>query len=108
MVDAATGSDVELAQLSLLKCFHDLVRLGRFKPCLHLRTIESRRLQTVLRAFDGASAGASHREIATVLYGPVRIGTDWDDPREHLKDHIRKTIRRGFDIVHGGYRSFLR
>ncbi len=108
LMDATPDPKAPGARLDLLKCFHDLGLTGRTSPRYILKARASRRLKTVLQALDGAGAGASHREIAIAVYGPERVRADWNDPREHLKDHIRKTVRRGFTWMNGGYRSFLR
>jgi hypothetical protein len=108
LIDAAPGPAAARTQLRLLKCFNDLTLTGRIKPRSFLDKVAPRRLKTVLQALDGAMAGASHREIALAIYGVERVRMDWNDPREHLKDHIRKTIRRGLGWVEGGYRSFLK
>jgi hypothetical protein len=108
LIDAAPGARAACLQTGLLKCFNDLSSEGRMKPRYSLRKIAARRLKTVLQALDGAMSGASHREIAIGIYGQERVAADWNDPKENLKDHIRKTIRRGFRLMNGGYRSFLR
>lgn len=108
MIDAAPGPRAARIQAELLKCFNDLSITGRMKPRYNLKKVSARRLKTVVRALDGAIAGASHKDIALAIYGAQRVQTDWDDPREHLKDHIRRTVRRGIRLMNGGYRSFLR
>jgi hypothetical protein len=108
LIDVAPGPRAAHIQTGLLKCFNDLGIEGRMKPRYALRRIAARRLKTVLQALDGAMAGASHREIAVSIYGQERVTADWSDPKENLKDHIRKTVRRGFRLMSGGYRSFLR
>lgn len=65
------------------------------------------RLRFVLRALDGSLAGASHREIAEVLIGQGRVDADWSDPGEHLRDRIRRAVRRGHILLNGGYKVFL-
>ncbi|ADV14747.1 hypothetical protein Mesci_5667 [Mesorhizobium ciceri biovar biserrulae WSM1271] len=65
------------------------------------------RLTFVLRALDGSLAGASHRELAEALIGQQRVHADWRDPRDHLRDRIRRAVSRGRALMHGGYRDFL-
>lgn len=65
------------------------------------------RLNVVLRALDGSLAGASHREIAEVLIGERRVHAEWADPRDHLRDRIRRAVSRGRALMNGGYRDFL-
>jgi len=73
---------------------------NNFKP--HPR---SRRLRFTIQVLDGMLAGASHREIAIQLYGAEKVAQDWNDPGNHLKDQIRKTVRRGRDLMNGKYRN---
>lgn len=108
MIDASPNPAAAHQQLELLRCFTDLVLTGRVKSRSVLKEVASHRLKMVLQALDGALAGASHREIALAIYGIERVRMDWNDPREHLKDHIRKTVRRGLRWMEGGYRSFLK
>ncbi|WP_245425718.1 DUF2285 domain-containing protein [Mesorhizobium sp. WSM3862] len=61
----------------------------------------------VLRALDESLAGASHREIAEALMGEGRVHSDWNDPRDHLRDRIRRAVSRGRALMDGGYRDFL-
>ncbi|SJM31864.1 conserved hypothetical protein [Mesorhizobium delmotii] len=65
------------------------------------------RLTFVLRALDGSLAGASHRELAEALIGQRRVHADWRDPRDHLRDRIRRAVSRGRALMNGGYRDFL-
>ncbi|MER9058350.1 DUF2285 domain-containing protein [Mesorhizobium sp. M0910] len=41
----------------------------------------------VLRALDGALAGASHREIAEALIGRARVRSDWNDPQSPARSY---------------------
>ncbi|WP_404926432.1 DUF2285 domain-containing protein [Mesorhizobium sp. ORM16] len=65
------------------------------------------RLSFVLRALHGSLAGASHRELAEALIGQRRVHADWRDPRDHLRDRIRRAVSRGRALMQGGYRDFL-
>lgn len=68
----------------------------------------ARRLALILRALDGHLAGASHRQIATALWGERRVAEEWSDPRRNLRDQIRRAVHRGCRLMTGGYRRFLR
>ncbi|WP_287115684.1 DUF2285 domain-containing protein [Mesorhizobium sp.] len=61
----------------------------------------------VLQALDGSLAAAPHREIAEALIGGCRAMADWKDPRDHLRDRIRRAVHRGHALMNGGYRDFL-
>ena len=68
----------------------------------------SRRLALVLEALDGFLAAAPRRELACALYGSHRVNADWTDPRNHLRDWLRRSIHRGRALMQGGYLSFLK
>jgi hypothetical protein len=56
-------------------------------------------------ALDGRAAGASHYEVAIVLYGIDYVERNW---RTGLKRSMRHHLRRGLELSRGGYRDFLR
>lgn len=62
---------------------------------LHLRA---------LQALDGEAAGASHREIAEVIFGAQDIFQRWTTNSE-LRAQIRYLLRRGHHLVSSGYRQ---
>lgn len=64
---------------------------------LHLRT---------LQALDGVQAGASQRQIATVLYGAEAVASRWHSDGQ-LRAHVRRLIARGRRLMQGGYRRLL-
>ncbi|WP_235984366.1 DUF2285 domain-containing protein [Mesorhizobium neociceri] len=94
-------------RLRALECLNAL-SLDQQLPA-RLFSVEKRgsRLTFVLRALDGSLAGASHRELAEVLVGQRRVDADWSDPRDHLRDRIRRAVARGRALMNGGYRDFL-
>ncbi|QND62394.1 DUF2285 domain-containing protein (plasmid) [Mesorhizobium huakuii] len=94
-------------RLRALECLNAL-SVGQHLPA-RLFPPEKRgpRLTFVLRALDGSLAGASHRELAEALIGHRRVNADWRDPRDHLRDRIRRAVSRGRALMNGGYRDFL-
>lgn len=62
------------------------------------------KLRNALIALDAHAAGASYRDVATVIFGEDRVVRDWPDP---LKDRIRRSLRRGQALVNGGYRTLI-
>lgn len=64
---------------------------------VHMRT---------LQALDGASAGASHRDIATTLFGQRDACSRWHADGD-LRAQVRHLLRRGRALVEGGYRRLL-
>jgi hypothetical protein len=63
------------------------------------------RLRDALIALDGRAAGASHRDVATVIFGKNRVASDWPDPA--LKDRVRRSLSRGEVYANGGYRTLM-
>lgn len=64
---------------------------------LHLRT---------LLALDAEAAGATHRAIAEAIFGTQDVWQRWTKDSE-LRAHIRYLLRRGKQLVNGGYRQLL-
>lgn len=94
-------------RLTGLECLNALRMTGRLPPRFFPAEPRSTRLQWVLRALDGSIAGASHREIAVAMFGKARVERDWADPGDHLRDIMRRAIKRGRSLMNGGYRQFL-
>ncbi|HEY9537407.1 MAG TPA: DUF2285 domain-containing protein [Kiloniellaceae bacterium] len=96
------------ARLAALQAFIDLSALGRIPPPRLPDADSRRRLRLVLQALDGWLADASQRDIAFALFGEACVEADWRDPRDHLRDRVRRAIRRGRGLMEGGYRALLR
>ncbi|RWQ17652.1 DUF2285 domain-containing protein [Mesorhizobium sp.] len=94
-------------RLWALECLNSLRARGRLPKTLFPPDARGRRLRVILQALDGSLAGASQREIAEALIGELRVQADWKDPRDHLRDRIRRAIRRGHSLMNGGYENFL-
>ena len=95
-------------RLRAVRRLTDLVKHGWMRPFLYPRERRAERLVHVVQALDGWKAEASHRDIGIALYGEARIARDWTDPRDHLRDQVRRAIRHGRDLMADGYRRFLR
>ncbi len=61
-----------------------------------------------VQAFDGQMAGASHRDIAAVLYGGDMVKVDWRGRSDYLRCRVQRSLRLGHMLAHGGYRRLLR
>lgn len=96
------------SRLLAMRRLTDLVKHGWMRPSLYRRERRAPRLMRVTQALDGWLAEASYRDIGIALYGPARVERDWQDPRDHLRDHVRRAVRYGRDLMAGGYRQFLR
>jgi len=62
-------------------------------------------LRDALITFDGRRAGASHRAIATFIYGVRKVAEDWD---AGLRERMQRHYNRAAALVAGGYRDLLR
>ena len=80
---------------------------GRDHPSVDW-TPQSLGLRNALIALDAASHGASHREIAEVIFGPRCVARDWSGGHGWMKSRIVRALRKGRQLVEGGYRDLLK
>lgn len=66
------------------------------------------RLVLGLRALDGVTDGASHREIARGLFGPSNVPTGPAWKSHHLRSRIVRLIHDAKALREHGYRNLLR
>lgn len=59
-----------------------------------------------LQAFDGTVHGASHRDVANVLYGAEAVANCWSSDCEH-RAQVRHLVKRAKHYVNGGYLELL-
>lgn len=78
---------------------------SQFQHALRSWSTKTLRLRNALIALDGHGAGASYREIATIIFGKERVARDWPDPT--LKDRVRRSLSRGQAYANGGYRTLI-
>jgi len=71
--------------------------LGTRTACFH---------GSVLRALDGAAAGATHREIAVAIFGARSVAKRWT-PDGDLRARVRYFLKRGAVLVDGDYRTLI-
>ncbi|WP_035820308.1 DUF2285 domain-containing protein [Cupriavidus sp. SK-4] len=56
-----------------------------------------------LQALDATQAGASLREVGEGLFGADAVASDWHAD-SGLRSSVRRLVRRGRSLMHGGYR----
>lgn len=96
------GIDSAEPKLLPLKRLIDIVRHGRFSRSLFPDETRIERHILALRVHDAVTAGASHREIARVLFG------ESDAMRaDSLRSRVRRLVREARRMAAGGYRSLL-
>ncbi|WP_088343810.1 MULTISPECIES: DUF2285 domain-containing protein [Rhodomicrobium] len=78
---------------------------SQFRHAQRSWSTQTLRLRNALIALDGHAAGASYREIATVIFGKERVARDWPDPS--LKDRVRRSLSRGQAYINGRYRTLI-
>jgi len=106
-IDALWPADRITRRLHALECLNLLRGDGRLPGRLFPPDPRGARLAFVLQALDGFLAGAPQREIAVALFGAQRVQADWSDPGNHLRDRVRRAIRRGRTLMNGGYFQFF-
>lgn len=107
LTDGAPGKALASGQLRSLLCFNDLRLSGRLYDSHFQRELSSQRLRLVLRILDGSLAGASHRQIAQIVFADEFTTERWYAPGRPLRDRVRRAIYRGHQLMHKGYRDFL-
>jgi len=96
------------AHLRSLKRLADLAKHRMLRKSLYEEAPRGARLRRALQALDGWLAGAAQREIAAAVFGSHRVERDWTDPRDHLRDQVRRAIHRGRALMTGGYLQLLK
>lgn len=95
------------SRLLAVRRLADVVKHGWLRPLLYKRERQSSRLARVVQALDGWLAQAPQREIATSLFSRDRVERDWHDPHNHLRDHVRRAVSYGRELMAAKYRRFL-
>jgi len=95
------------ARVLAIRRFTHLVASGSLRPMLYPPERRAPRLTKVLIALDCWQEQQSYRDIAVRLHGQRRVDEQWNDPRDHLRDQIRRAVYYGRNLMTGGYRQFL-
>ena len=61
-----------------------------------------------LIALDAHCNGASHREVAVMIFGRERVKAEWIADGCDLKDYVRRCRSRGVRLLQADYRRLLR
>ena len=101
---APTSGVGGLESLRLLIGLRDTGRI----PSTRLRpAAKSARWLQTLRAHDARRAGASQREIATLLFGAARVREDWNGGSDYMRMRVQRLVKAAEDLVGGGYRTLF-
>ena len=96
------------SRLLSLRRLADLAKHRMLRNSLYQAAPRWVRLRRALQVLDGSLAGATQREIAAAVFGSHRVERDWTDPRDHLRDQVRRAIHRGRALMAGGYFQLLK
>lgn len=102
--DGLRSIDAPLLTLRRLVAFD---RRGTMPLGLFEKERRGARWISALRADDARRAGASHRDVAQVLYGAKRVREDWPGPSDYLRSQVRRLLRFSERMRGGGWRSLL-
>ena len=109
LVVAALGDPSSvMARTASLRRLNDLLSNKTMRAALYPQESRAPRLIKLLIALDGWLAQMPQREIAILMFSESRVKREWNDPREHLRDQVRRAIAYGQELMNGGYRQFLR
>lgn len=95
------------AKILTLRRLLGLERLGRFPRLLYPPDPYAPRWARAMQAFDGRRLGASHREIAAVLYGDAIVDANWRGRSDYLRSRVQRALRFAGTLVDSGYRRLL-
>jgi len=97
-------TDFESKPLTLQRLCR-LARRGRLLKSLYPPERRARRWVEMIRAWDGATTGASQRDIAAVLFGERAAREDWE--AGFLRTRVQRLLSGARAMVRGGYRKLL-
>ena len=86
---------------------HVLIAQRYFGPLRRPGAVDARHLRNSIIALDGERAGASRRQIASVIYGQTAVSQQWNDPSGRLKAMVKRDVLRGRRLVSGGWRDLI-
>ena len=73
------------------------------RPRWTKRTRDQELIRDSLIAVDGRAAGASHREVAEVIFGHKRVREEWPGRGDWMKQRMWRALTKGDTLCGGGY-----
>ena len=104
LIPGDDGVEGRILSLRRLAALH---RLGRFPRTLFPPEQRARRWARALQAWDGRKVGASHRDIACVLFGDKAVRTDWDGTSDYQRTQVKRLLQTANMMIGGGWRKLL-
>jgi hypothetical protein len=108
VVPALDDPNMVMARTAASRRLNDLLFNKTMRKVLYPYESRAARLINVLSALDGSLAQMPQHEIAATIFSKARVEREWNDPRQNLRDQVRRAIGYGLDLMNGGYRQFLR
>lgn len=108
LTDAIVAPQLSERRYLLMRQLGAVASTGDLSARLHAADPRSVRLGFVLHVLDGWLARTSQHDIAKAILGRQRVNADWTDPRDHLRDRIRRAVRRGRCLMQRGYLTLLK
>lgn len=97
--------DITSMRCDAVKRFYRFL-IGETPSSMPRRLVLREKYPDALRAFDGASAGASYREIAEVLFGAARVEQDsWKTST--IRSSTIRLVKMAEELMVGGYKDLL-
>jgi hypothetical protein len=85
---------------AILASYADLLNM---RPRWTKRTRDQELIRDSLVAVDGRAAGASHREVAEVIFGHKRVREEWSARGGWMKDRMWRALTKGEALCGGGH-----
>ena len=82
--------------------------LEETRPSASAWSITGLEKRDALIALDAHCNGASHREVAVIIFGPEKVEAEWIADGCEMKDYVRRCRSRGVRYMQGDYRRLLR
>jgi len=95
------------SRLRMLKAMANIYRQRRIGRGTGAWTVEAMRHRDALAALDRRMEEYSYRQIAVFLYGEKSVRDDWTAANQSMKNRVIRSVRRGFRMMKGGYRTLL-
>jgi hypothetical protein len=108
LTDLRLSAGRERVRLEAIAAFNALAAGNSLRGARSHDLLGANRLRFILQALDGFLAGGSQREIAELLFGAPRVRQDWGDAGGHMRDRVRRAVRRGRKLMDGEYIALLR
>lgn len=93
--------------MQLVDVLVSLFRPNKIWPKKPRWNVDTIRHRDALIALDLRSVGRTYREIAVAIYGQSAVATGWNDPSSAMKNRVIRSVKRGYRLMNGGYKSLL-